>query len=424
MRLSLHVHHVSRLAWGGASRLSEGTLEVDRGALADELMRDERLASVELELVQAGESCRILPVFDVVEPRHKPESGASDFPGALGPIRQVGAGVTTVLRGMAVSLLNPDVDPDAVVPGRLPVIDMAGSPLPGCTAAEANRYAGLCHLAVIPRFAAGLTATERLDAMRRVSLRAAAWLGALASGEPDEVEDYELTPTPPELPRVAYIFQMHSHQRPTLPGEPMLYGDNCRFLLPTIVQPNELLDGAMVTPYQTTAVETYAIQNHAVILDLYRRHGRDLTFPGVVVTVASQLPEEKQRTTILAANLVRYGLRAGGAVCSKAPGGAANADMALVAERCEELGVRTSLLVSESSVDGEGDTFMLFNQPSLNAVVSIESGLGETLPPVERVVATSPALAERYQGAQSPKAFNNVGIKDYLGGGRVAVAQY
>src|SRR5579883_1114519 len=425
MRLQLQIHQVRQTTWASQTRLADGVLEVDCEALRAALLGDTRLSSVDLELVQPGESCRVLPVFDILEPRCKIEPSGVDFPGVLGPIRPVGIGVSRVLRGAAVTILNPDVNPDTLVPGRLPALDLSGSPLPGVQVAEANRYASLAHVVVIPRFARGLPANDRLLALRNACLRAAAWLAREPSpGEPAAEETYELTPCDHDLPRVAYVYQMHSHQRPTVPGEPLLYGDNCRYLLPTAIHPNELLDGALLRSYQTTTVQTYAIQNHATVLDLYRRHGRELSFAGVVVAVANQLPEEKQRATILAANIVRWGLQAQGAVFTKAPGGAANVDMAMVAARCEELGVRTSVMVSESSGDDPADSFMLFNYPALNAVVGIEPGPTASLPPVERVAAPSAALAERFQGEMPHGAFDNLGVRDYLGGGRVAPVLY
>src|SRR5207237_4516294 len=135
--------------------------------------------------------------------------------------------------------------------------------------------------------------------------RAAAWLARAVEGAPDAEEVFELPPMKGLLPRIAYIFQVHSHQRPTVPGEGLLYGDNCRHLMPTILHPNEVLDGAVMCAYDSNAMETWSIQNHAVILDLYRRHGRELSFAGVVVNVANQLVEERDRATVLTGNLVK-----------------------------------------------------------------------------------------------------------------------
>src|SRR5438309_8983391 len=106
-RLEWQVHTVRGLCWGATTALADGVLTVDGAALAAHLLEDRRLASVDLELAAPGEACRIGPVFDVVEPRAKLDPAIPDFPGAIGPIAAVGHGATTVLRGAAVTLVDP-----------------------------------------------------------------------------------------------------------------------------------------------------------------------------------------------------------------------------------------------------------------------------------------------------------------------------
>src|SRR5579864_4692345 len=84
MRLTLQVHHVSSLDWSsGPTALGDGAigrLLINRADLAAELLRDRRLTGVHFELVQPCESCRILAVSDIVEPRAKLEPAGRDFP--------------------------------------------------------------------------------------------------------------------------------------------------------------------------------------------------------------------------------------------------------------------------------------------------------------------------------------------------------
>jgi glycine reductase len=161
-------------------------------------------------------------------------------------------------------------------------------------------------------------------------------------------------------------------------------------------------------------METYSIQNNGVILDLYDRHGRDLNFVGVVVYVANQLAEERQRATLMASNLVRHTLRADGAVFTKSGGGAPNVDMALIAERCEQLGVKTSLILWETAGPDAGDEdATLFNAPSLDAIVSIgASQLTLDLGPVNRVVAPGPTALN---GPLTVATNQVCGATDHLG---------
>src|SRR5581483_8197386 len=112
-----------------------------------------------------------------------------------------------------------------------------------------------------------------------------------AGADPD---DYPLAVNrgPKDLPRIAYIFPMHSHQHPTQQKETVFYGSNIQGFMPTIVHPNEILDGALMFSYSAF---TWFAQNHPVIHELYRRHGQDLWFAGVVLTIAPVTLAEKER---------------------------------------------------------------------------------------------------------------------------------
>ncbi|MDE3075885.1 MAG: hypothetical protein KGJ86_10695, partial [Chloroflexota bacterium] len=166
-------------------------------------------------------------------------------------------------------------------------------------------------------------------------------------------------------------------------------------------------------------------QNHALLLDLYGRHSRELNFVGVVANVANQLPSERERATIMAGNLVRFTLRADGAVFTKSGGGAPNVDMALVADRCEQLGVKTSLLMWETTASGDAEDSALFNSPALDAITSIGSnGFSFQLGPVERVIGPRSESARRAQESLAVGALRTVGAIDHLGSGRLAAARY
>jgi glycine reductase len=82
------------------------TLLVNQEALRQYLLEDRRLVSVEVHIVRPGESCRFGVVYDILEPRAKEPGTGPDFPGILGPIEAAGQGVTHVLQGAAVSVLD------------------------------------------------------------------------------------------------------------------------------------------------------------------------------------------------------------------------------------------------------------------------------------------------------------------------------
>src|SRR5688572_22951966 len=106
MRLTLAIHPVSSVRLGDATRLDGDELTINADGLRRSLLQDDRLASVDVEVVLPGENCRFGSVYDVIEPRAKAPGDGADFPGVLGPITLAGRGTTHVLRGAAVSVLE------------------------------------------------------------------------------------------------------------------------------------------------------------------------------------------------------------------------------------------------------------------------------------------------------------------------------
>jgi glycine reductase len=382
LRLELRRSRVDALAAAPVTRLSGSRLDVDLDGLRAALEGDARLSRVRLDLAHPGERCRIGRVFDVVAPRAK--LAGADFPGVLGPVARAGDGVTLGLDGVAVVL----TDQQAEHAGMLAVIDMAGP-------TAAMSAFGRTHNVVISAWPApGLGRAEYLAAVRLAGLKAAVHLAQAArEAEPDVVEVFAL-PSPARvpaalshLPRVAYVFQIHSHQRPTGVDEGILYGDPVRRMVPTILHPNEILDGAVLRGFMGRNATTWAIQHHPVIRALYAQHERTLWFAGVVVTVAHATEPERVRSAFMAAGLVAHVLGADGAVLTKIGGGAPHVDMAQAAARCEALGVKTTLIVEDMSTDGSAEGMLLFDFPGMDALVNVGSGQHRlTLPAMDRVI--------------------------------------
>ena len=128
---------------------------------------------------------------------------------------------------------------------------------------------------------------------------------------------------------------------------------------------------------------TYFAQNHPVIHELYRRHGHDLWFSGVVATVAPMTMAEKERNTTLAVRLAKEVLGADGLIATKIGGGAVDTDLMMVYARAEELALKAALIIMERYTD----TGVTFVSPGIDALVT--PGLTRdpiSLPAVERVI--------------------------------------
>src|SRR5262245_60027855 len=338
MRLAIEWLDVEAIQPATATRMAGPLLELNAEELAAHLVEaDPRLGAVRVDIARPGESCRIGRVFDVMAPRAKLDGG-EDFPGVLGALGRAGSGRTRALADVAVVVTDQQVEN----PSTLALIDMAG---PG---AELSAFARTHNLVLSAWPSAGTGRSEYLASIRLAGLKTAVALARAASDiAPDRVEVFDLPATTRvpagarELPRVAYVFQIHSHQRPTGIDEGILYGDPVRRMLPTLAHPNEILDGAVMRGFMGRNVTTWATQNHPVIRALYAQHGRTLWFAGVVLTVAHATEPERVRSAAMAAGLVADVLGADGAVFTKIGGGAPHVDMAQAAAQCESLGVKT-----------------------------------------------------------------------------------
>lgn len=357
MKLELGIFLVKELQVGPRTELKAGVLYVNLRELQLLLCQDKRFADVKLELAHPGERCRIIHVLDVVEPRFK--STGKERPWYCGQ------GLTHVLRGI-----------DVVVTGAFPgfaegVIDMTG---PG---AEHSPFSRLHNLVIVPQPASGVNPVDYWEALTEAGIRAASYLGQASEGlVPEEVESYHLPPLSAVassgigLPRVAYICYLYSMADLR---DMSLFGQNTRSLLPTIVHPNQILDGAIIyggpnRPHKNT---TYANTNNAVIRELYKRHSHSLYFVGVIVANHSDSYEAKERTAGLSAQLAASVLGAESAIITKDGGGQSDTDLMLCCEHCEEAGVKTVIVTTEGlGRDGTGIAALTDFSNEADAIVS------------------------------------------------------
>jgi glycine reductase len=231
-----------------------------------------------------------------------------------------------------------------------------------------------------------------------------------------------------DLPRLAYIGQIFSRQRRPEAGEAILYGADTDGMLPTLLHPNEWLDGAVLPSYHASlgGAETYFYQNHPVIGALYRRHqARELNFAGTVAVIASADNFDRERNTRFAANLVKWALRADAAVLTKFGGGVPHTDMSETARLLECDGIKTAVQVTDLARDHRVESALLFNFPEVNAIVCVGgNGTSWKLPRVERVIAANSGMAELLAGPFEIDALNLVGVANQQGASRLRSMVY
>ncbi|HEY7221147.1 MAG TPA: glycine/sarcosine/betaine reductase component B subunit [Candidatus Binatia bacterium] len=422
--LTLGIHPISNIRFAEKLRLDGNLLTVSVDELRQIVLEDSTIESVDFEIARPGESCRAGPIFDIVEPRAKAPGGSPDWPGILGAPQTAGFGTTHVLQGAAVTALR-EQSPGEARGATGYVLEMSGA------AAAGSIYSKLHHLILIPHARANLPMHTRQKAYRLAQLKVAVHLARAAlDHSPGSIQKLDIGEIRDgsRLPRVAYVGQIFSRQRKPEQDEQIIYGADTDGMLPTLLHPNEWLDGALVTSYHTSigGAETYFYQNNPVVGELYRRHqARELNFVGTVATIASADNFDRARNSRFAANLVKWAVRADAAVLTKFGGGVPHTDLSETARLLECDGIKTAVQVTDLARDHRVESALLFNFPEVDAIVSIGGNSTQwMLPAVERVIAANSGLAELLAGPFEIDSLNVIGVANQQGASRLRSMVY
>jgi sarcosine reductase len=382
MRLEVARFPVERVELGSRAAYADGRLTVDVEALRALVLRDRRIKDVRLETAHPGDSLRVLRVLDAIEPLHKPGGLVTAFPGFNGPPHTVGSGRTHRLDGLAVVEVAEFPFPASGVQAfEEGIVEMAG---PG--AAYSGCADRACLLLVFTAGAASTNA-DYDDAVRRASLRVADELAATTLGlEPAEILAFDPGGRVPGLPRVVWVHQVRA-QGPMV--QTFLYGRELDGMVPTLLHPNELLDGALVSGnYKTgSKTPTYMHTRHPALGALHERHGRDLDFAGVIVARGHHETEFlKQRSAHFVAKLAGV-LGADAALCTYEATGNTHIDFMLTVQALERAGVTAAAVVHEYGGPDGTDPSLVDFVPEAVALASC-GGIDRRLrlPRVERVI--------------------------------------
>jgi glycine reductase len=430
MRLEIQSIDIQDLQPGSKTYAKDRVLYVNLNELEGILLKDGRFRSVDVHLVYPGDRLRIVNLLDVVQPRCKIDKVEADFPGFIGRLQLAGDGRTRSLRGVGVLVSNPSTNRKYSA-----LLDMSG------LAAQLSRYGKMRHIHIAPTMSEGTEERDFEDAVKMAGLKTAVYLARCAEGHPvDEVEVYDLDipnlDVKSSLPRVAYFYQLYSPQHDHLGiSDPCFYGADVRTLTPTIIHPNEVLDGGVVGAHTIRALDTYTIQNHGVIKELYGRHGKDLLFAGVVCGVANLEPVPRKRQAVMASNLVKNVLGADGVILTKIHGGLPHVDLALVAEECEKLGVKTAIFIQPLISFGTLADTLLFNAEAVNLIITVGATMERIKIPLDaerflggtadtKIYCPDPILQHAGDPVIDVEQFLIAGVHDHLGAANIIVKEY
>ena len=383
MKLTVGYIDIHDIQFSNESKVENGVLYVnpeDIKALASE---DENFASVSVDIARPGESVRITPVKDVIEPRVKVEGPGGVFPGVISKVDTVGSGKTHVLRGSAVVTAGP------IVGFQEGIIDMSGE------GAKYTPFSKTNNLVIVCETKDGLEKHVREESIRMLGLKAAAFLGELGRNvTPDEEKVYETLTTKegmekyPNLPRVGYVQMLQSQG---LMHDTYVYGVDAKKTLSTIINPTEVMDGAIISGNCVSACDkntTYHHQNNPVIHDLFEQHGKTLNFCAMLITNENVYLADKQRSSDWTAKMCKF-LSLDGIVLTQEGFGNPDTDLIMNCKKIEEQGVKTVIVTDEYA--GRDGTSQSLADADVRADAVVTGGNANeviTLPKLDKVIGT------------------------------------
>ncbi len=381
MRLELGHIMINDVQFGDKTHVDDGVLYVNKEEIISLIKEDEHLEKVDVELAKPGESVRITPVKDVIEPRVKVEGPGGIFPGMISKVDTVGSGKTNVLKGCAV------VTTGRIVGFQEGIIDMTG---PG---ADFTPFSKLNNIVLVCEPREGLEQHQHEKALRIAGLKVANYLGEAAKEmEPDKVEVYETLPLLeglnkyPELPKVAYVQMLQSQG---LLHDTYVYGVDAKQIVPTILYPTEIFDGAVLSGNCVSACDkntTYHHLNNPVVTDLFKRHGKDLNFVGVIITNENVYLADKERSSNWTAKLAEY-LGLDGVVISQEGFGNPDTDLIMNCKKIEQKGIKTVIITDEyAGRDGASQSLADADQLANAVVTGGNANEIIELPPMDKVI--------------------------------------
>lgn len=416
MKLELQMAKVKNIAWGGKTALlADGTLQIDKEEFLAAAADGEHFKTLNADLARPGESVRICPVKDAIEPRFKTEGPGQVFPGMLSDVETVGSGKTFVLQGAAVLTCG------RIVGFQEGIVDMSGA------GADYTPFAKTMNAVLVIEPVEGIEPHEYEKACRLAGFRAAFYIAEAAwkaGAHVDETKTYELPSFAegmkayPELPKVAYIYML---QTQGLLHDTYVYGVDAKRILPTLIHPNETMDGAIVSGNCVSACDknsTYVHLNNPVIKDLYARHGKDVNFIGVIITNENVTLADKKRSSSYAVKLAAM-LGVDGVIITEEGFGNPDADLIMNCRKAEKAGIKTTLVTDEYAGRDGASQSLADAAPEADAVVTAgNANMLIVLPPMEKLIGFSDytnVIAGGFDGSLRPDGSIEVELQAITG---------
>lgn len=393
MKLEIGNFYVKSIEFSNETSYENGILRLNKEELLNFIKEDERITDADLHIVNPGEMIRLCPVKEAIEPRVKVDNRAL-FPGFTGDLENCGHGKTHALKDCSVLVVGKHWG--GFQDG---LIDMGGK------GAKYTYFSKIKNIVLVADTNEDFEKNEQQkknDALRVAGHKLAEYIAKCVQKlEPEEVEVYELEGITKRsekvngLPSVVFVMQLQSQMEEDGYND-LTYGWNTNHLVPTLMHPNEILDGSVVSGSFmpcSSKWSTYDIQNAPIIKRLYKEHGKSLNFLGVILSNLNVSLEQKERSAIYVAQIAKT-LGADGAIVAEEGYGNPDADFVGCIVALEDVGVKVVGLTNEcTGRDGNSQPLVTLDE-KLDAIVSC-GNVSELidLPPMEKVIGELESLS-------------------------------
>lgn len=381
MKLEVGKIRIKDAQFADKTYIENNILHISKEELRKYLLEDSNIKDVDFDIARPGESVRIVPIKDIVQPIYKVSGPGQVFPGWIGDVESVGEGVTHMLEGCAV------VTCGKMVNFQEGIIDMSGP------AADYNSFSKMVNIVPLITPVDGLGKHPHEESVRIAGLKTAYYLARASKNlTPDDVEVFNYDPINvsaqlyTELPRVAYVYMIQSQG---LMHDNYIYGLDAKGILPTLISPTEVIDGIIVSGNCAAPCHKNATIHHInnpVILDLMRRHGKEVNFVGVIITNEHAMLAYKKRGAFFTNKLAKL-IGAEGAIITEEGGGNPETDLMLNCKLLEKSGIKTVLITDEyAGRDGRSQGLA---DVTIEADAVVTNGNGNMLldlPAMDRVI--------------------------------------
>ena len=368
MELNIGNFYVKDIKFGNKTEFNNSVLTINKEEAIQLVKEDKHITYADIVIAKPGDMIRIVPVKEAIEPRCRPD-GKTVFPGVLGKMYRAGEGTIHALKNCSVLAVGKHWG--GFQDG---LIDMGGE---GAKYTYFSQLLNICLVADTDEEFEKNEQQKKNKAIRWAAMRLSEYIAkSVKDLNPEKVEVYKFDDISNKsrnsnLPKVALVLQAQS-QMENEGYNDLVYGWDTNRMLPTLMYPNEILGGAVISGSFmpcSSKWSTYDFQNFPMIKKLFEEHNKTLNFLGVIFSNLNVALEQKERAALFVAQIAN---NIGADACIVAEEGYGNPDADFIAciVALEDAGVKTIGLTNEcTGRDGASQPLVTLDEKA-NAIVS------------------------------------------------------